>query len=248
MKKSKYYILACLVLCTWSVFSQNCPSTKKEKKEKNDVFEWAFELEEKDINLATTLTNDYKEKMLLDTINSFLSWISILPTVSVPFYGTDTNVSNNDTSFFNYDNDILVGFEWKYLKYLSAIPDHFLGEEDTYYCASRVYVIKGMDVEGIPVLFHMAVPIGYNKSRSLIFAIFDSSGKEISSKILVTDDEDLEAYTGQKGLFRMSSFLINSSFIEIEVFTNTEGYEYAKTFEERFIFRISSDGKIRLAP
>ena len=244
MKILKHYLILGLLLVTISVIEGSCSFTKKKEKEnylilvdENTVLDWSGQ------DSITPVNSDSEEKRVNQP---FAYCISVLPTVSVPFHGTDTNVMDNPISCFRCDTP--SDFE-EYLQYLSAIPENFLRHGSEYwseYCTSQLRIIQGMKVEGTPILFYMSVVVGYNKTRSLVFAILDSLGQEISSKILVTDDENLKAYKGKKGLYKTSSYTVTPTSIEIDVFSGSEDYEYAKTLEEHLIYRINPDGKIEL--
>ena len=106
-----------------------------------------------------------------DTSISFMHLLDLVPNENIPFKGGDT-----DIVFYDFDfncNTTPFYLEKHFLQQLKSIPKYFLADTG-YYCTSRLNVIRGMDIDGIPIIFYMQG--GWEKSRSLVFAVFDSCG------------------------------------------------------------------------
>lgn len=193
-------------------------------------------------SLDTDNINGVKQSniiILKDTSISFMHLLDLVHNENVPFIGSDT-----DIVFYDFDfncNTTPFYLEKHFLQQLKSIPKYFLSDTG-YYCTSRLNVIRGMDIDGIPIIFYMQG--GWEKSRSLVFAVFDSLGNEISSKILVTDDCSIDAYKdSNKWLYKHSIYNVNISSIDIIVFSGGS-YEDKKYTKSYLKFQVSKNGKI----
>lgn len=192
------------------------------------------------LNMDFCIDFNQNKKIMLDTSMSFLHLLKFLPVENVPFKGNDTDIIFYDLDF---DCNTTPSYlERKFLKYLTIIPENFLSDTGCY-CTSRLRVIRGMNINGIPLIFYMQG--GWEKSRSLVFAVLDSVGNEISSKILVTDDCSLDAYKdSNKLLFKHSIYTIDTSSIKIDVFSGSY-YGDPKVQKSHIVFSVDGEGKIK---
>lgn len=182
------------------------------------------------------------EKFYQTPDNEFISLLDSLPCGIVPYSGGDLEIESN--SYFDCNTN--YKFEAKYLIKITAIPrKHLSTYNSSSYCSSRLTYIKGMDVNGYPIIFNFANFGDF--SRSLVFAIYDSLGNEISSKILITDDPIFKniknPYNGEQ---ISSTYVINNNSIELTIYTS-EMYGDPNAIVSKKTYLVDKKGAITLS-
>lgn len=182
------------------------------------------------------------EKDFKTSKTKFLSILDSLPIGKVPFSGGDLDVELNS----HFDCNTNYEFVTQYLIKVTAIPKKHLSiYNSSSYCSSRLTQIKGMDVKGYPIIFNYANFGDF--SRSLVFAIYDSLGNEISSKILVTDDPIFKKIKNPyNGELISSTFVINKNSIELTIYTS-EMYGDPNAVVSKKTYLVDKQGTITLS-
>ena len=77
-----------------------------------------------------------------------------------------------------------------------------------------------------------------------VYAVFDSLGNEIYSKILVTEDSIIE--NNPQKMYKQTLYMLDYSHIEILVFKSTDFYGDLKAEQDYYNYLINEDGSLKL--
>lgn len=178
--------------------------------------------------------------------STFLQLIEPYCRTDFPLFCTDLDYRDNmyipDPT--NYE------LQMKYLINISAISklsESFVYDNKgnlagSYYYMNKLQAFKKSRSSSFIVLFY--IKAAWDLSRSLVYAVLDSSGKEIFSQILVTEDPTIE--DNPHDIYKQTLCKIDESHIEISLFRSTNSYGDLKAERDYFYYLINEDGSLTL--
>jgi hypothetical protein len=247
MKKTRfilYYIVLLFIACG---------QTNKKTTNENEL---SISNNDSSVNLlnADTIYDMATESTILEEMGKNMAteeeFVEIiknnLPSVKIPFSVIDTNYNSGNcgNTSLNFLNR---------LSKLSAFPNNFT--QMSVFC-SYIMNIEGTKLKGFPLIINLFRGAGVD-NNTLIFALYDVSGKEVTSSILAT-----EAYLflptsydmKDKELIRKGwTYTFNNDTIDMIVYSSYDSDYYAvgaiqdpNAQKEHRIFHILEDGVVEL--
>jgi hypothetical protein len=177
--------------------------------------------------------------------STFLFLINPYYKKILPVYCTDLDLIENMSCLDETNFELRS----KYLMNISAISQlskfaiydngKFIGSS---YVINKLQIIKRPGMSVYITLFYIKAP--WDNSRSLVYAVLDSLGNEIYSKILVTEDSIIE--NNPQKMYKQTLYMLDYSHIEILVFKSTDFYGDLKAEQDYYNYLINEDGSLKL--
>ena len=106
------------------------------------------------------------------------------------------------------------------------------------YCISNLIVLKEMN--HYVCLFY--INAAWDLSRSLVYAVYDSLGTEMFSKLLSSDDKLLG---NNDGCYRQTVFSLDNNLLTLWVYCRESYYDHNVANSKQFQYWIDKDGVLR---
>lgn len=188
---------------------------------------------------------DVGVKMKNEKDSTFLLLIKPYCRTDFPLYCTDLDYEDNtdelDPTNFELQMKYLVNIFAisKLSKFLVYVDGNIVGSS---YAINKLRAFKRPGTSNFVLLFY--IKGSWDLSRSLVYAVLDSSGKEVFSQVLVTEDPTIE--DNPQDIYKQTLCKIDESHIEISLFRSTNSYGDLKAERDYFYYQINEDGSLTL--